>query len=142
MVRLLQQSATRRSNLSQGLTVLGLHWRGAALARASERLAHLRLQMRQACRLIKEAESQRSVCQFQYYRYIYGQNAPLDSLKLCSSLEEYIWVNSLVRSRSFGTEIEGEGVTIMAPFLDLANHARSYVGSFRVASDGCESGLC
>jgi hypothetical protein len=86
-----------------------------------------------------EAASQRDVCQRQYYSYFYGQDAALDSLQLAPSLKHYIWANSLVRSRSFGTQVEREAVTLMAPFLDLANHSADYLGSFRVSGGKCDA---
>jgi hypothetical protein len=99
---------------------------------------HYKLQLGlTCCRLISEAENQRNVCQWQYHSHFYGKDATLDRLKLSPTLEHYIWANSLVRSRSFGLSVNGEAVTIMAPFLDLANHSTDYLGSFRVSKDQC-----
>lgn len=90
---------------------------------------------RTRCRLIREASSQRDSCQRQYYLYFHGKAAVLDSLHLAPSLDHFIWAMSLVRSRSFGTQVGAEGITVMAPFLDLANCSLDHVGSFRAAKD-------
>ena len=46
-----------------------------------------------------------------------------------------------VRTRTFSEEVGGEGVTLMVPFADLANHSFTQNGTFRLSKDKtrCES---
>ncbi|KAI8476015.1 MAG: hypothetical protein J3K34DRAFT_516927 [Monoraphidium minutum] len=48
-----------------------------------------------------------------------GQLAPLD---LSRDMGTSLWALSMVRSRTFSDDINGEGLTLMVPFCDLANH--------------------
>jgi hypothetical protein len=72
-----------------------------------------------------------------HYEYFFGQNSELGNLELSTSLDQTIWALALVRSRSFGCTIAGEAVTLMAPFLDLANHSEQYTASFRLSKEEC-----
>lgn len=96
-----------------------------------------RRQSDMGCRLLKESEVQRDACQFMHYRYFFGERAVLGELRLTSSLRHTLWMFSLVRSRSFGDVVDGESLTLMAPFLDLANHADTINGNFRISEDRC-----
>jgi hypothetical protein len=47
------------------------------------------------------------------------------------------WAQALVRSRSFSDDVAGEGLTLMVPFADLANHVPAGGGAtFHLSRDG------
>jgi hypothetical protein len=47
------------------------------------------------------------------------------------------WAQALVRSRSFSDDVGGEGLTLMVPFADLANHVPAGGGAtFHLSRDG------
>lgn len=76
-----------------------------------------------------------------HYAYFFGCNARLGELQLSDSVNHTLWAMALVRSRTFGLTIGAEPVSMMAPFLDLANHSNSYSCSFRVSDNECDSPL-
>lgn len=40
-----------------------------------------------------------------------------------------------VRSRTFSEEVGGEGITLMVPWADLANHAPAFNSTFCISKD-------
>ncbi len=40
-----------------------------------------------------------------------------------------------VRSRTFSEEVNGEGITLMVPWADLANHSCDYNSTFGLSKD-------
>lgn len=75
-----------------------------------------------------------------HYAYFFGQDAELGPLRLSHSFEHTLWAMALVRSRTFGLTIAAEPVSVMAPYLDLANHSDNFACSFRASHDEYASG--
>lgn len=89
----------------------------------------------QLAAFIEESERQRDTAQDYHFSHFFGESATLGCLALSPDLRSTLWALSMVRSRTFGLEVDGEGITIMAPYLDLANHAVNFNASFRLSDD-------
>lgn len=74
-----------------------------------------------------------------HYTYFFGRDAQLGALRLTHSFDHTLWAMGLVRSRTFGLTIAAEPVSVMAPYLDLANHSDPFACSFRASDDECAS---
>lgn len=86
--------------------------------------------------LAEEARVQYDWAAQLHKRYFSASGGELASLRLSSSLEESLWALACVRSRSFSENAPGgEGVTLMVPFADLANHAQTNNCTFAMARD-------
>lgn len=84
--------------------------------------------------LKKEALNQVEWLRFLHDHYM-GPKGTLRDLQLSDSLAHTAWATSLVRSRTFSEEVGGEGITMMVPAADMANHAFNHNGTFCLSSD-------
>ena len=93
--------------------------------------------------LVQEAKEQREWIEY-ISRSIFSSatgstsRGLLSSLKLVSddptkALEDVFYAASLVRTRSFSEEMNGENMTLLVPFCDLANHSFDPNGRFCVS---------
>lgn len=72
--------------------------------------------------------------------YLSSATGRLSHLSLSSTLSLSLWANALVRSRTFSEDVNGECVTLMVPFADLANHSFHNNSTFTMSRDNkrCE----
>eukprot|EP00892_Ulva_mutabilis_P003184 jgi/Ulvmu1/12867/UM098_0052.1 len=81
------------------------------------------------------AQRGRDAVERMHYAYFFGRGACLGDLQLSPSVSHTLWAMALVRSRTFGLTIGAEPVSVMAPFVDLANHSNDFTCSFRESED-------
>lgn len=94
---------------------------------------------RSVCSYRRTAQVGRDAVERMHYTYFFGRHAQLGALRLTHSFDHTLWAMGLVRSRTFGLTISAEPVSVMAPYLDLANHSDRFTCSFRASDDECAS---
>eukprot|EP00775_Hariotina_reticulata_P004636 gene4636-4889_t len=67
--------------------------------------------------------------------YLAAGSGDLARLQLSSSLQHSLWALSMVRSRTFSEDVNGEMLTLMVPFADLANHSFDHNCTFCLSRD-------
>eukprot|EP00878_Enallax_costatus_P040609 GHUV01046929.1.p1 GENE.GHUV01046929.1~~GHUV01046929.1.p1 ORF type:complete len:167 (+),score=36.50 GHUV01046929.1:281-781(+) len=72
--------------------------------------------------LQSEAVVQADWAAFLHGNYLHHKSGQLASLNLSDSLPLSLWTISMVRSRTFSEDVNGEPLTLMVPYADLANH--------------------
>lgn len=90
----------------------------------------------QVKRLIEEAATQHDWVVHLHEKWFNKKTARgPQGLQLAHGLRETLWASSMVRSRTFSEEVGGEGLTLMVPWADLANHGVDYNATFCLSSD-------
>jgi len=79
--------------------------------------------------LVVEAKVQR---EWSEYCHSYYFSKATGLYKFADSMEDSIWACAMVRSRTFSENVNGEGITLMVPYADLANHSFSHNSTFCV----------
>ncbi|KAF5833829.1 hypothetical protein DUNSADRAFT_9738 [Dunaliella salina] len=79
--------------------------------------------------LMVEAKVQREWSEY-CHSYYFSKASGL--YRFADSMEDSIWAASMVRSRTFSENVNGEGITLMVPYADLANHSFSHNSTFCV----------
>ncbi|GLI69471.1 hypothetical protein VaNZ11_014089, partial [Volvox africanus] len=84
--------------------------------------------------LVEEARSQHKWALTVHQSY-FGMEGELRRLRLAASLEDTLWAMSMVRTRTFSEDVNGEGLTLMVPYADMANHSFQHNATFCMARD-------
>ncbi|KAL6749713.1 hypothetical protein V8C86DRAFT_2837062 [Haematococcus lacustris] len=88
--------------------------------------------------LLAEAQRQRDwVLHLHHTWFSRSPSRSPRALQLAHCSQDTLWAAAMVRSRTFSDSLGGEGLTLMVPFADLANHSFEYNGTFRVGADKC-----
>eukprot|EP00798_Chlamydomonas_sp_ICE-L_P017033 gene17033-23325_t len=82
-----------------------------------------------------EANAQYKWVKFMHEQYFSSKGGELSKLKLAEKMEDTFWATSMVRSRTFSEDVGGEGITLMVPFADLANHSFGHNSTFSIGLD-------
>ncbi|KAG2451954.1 hypothetical protein HYH02_003728 [Chlamydomonas schloesseri] len=85
--------------------------------------------------LIEEAKSQYNWAMGVHRKYFDSVQGELAQLKLAASARDTLWAMSMVRTRTFSENVNGEGLTLMVPYADLANHSFRPNATFCMARD-------
>lgn len=88
--------------------------------------------------LAEEALAQRKAA-LEAHAEVLGPEGALAALGLSDSVADSLWAMSTVRSRTFSEKIFEESVSLMVPYVDLANHSSSEPNClFSASDDGAE----
>ncbi|KAG1657317.1 hypothetical protein FOA52_008045 [Chlamydomonas sp. UWO 241] len=84
--------------------------------------------------LKEEARTQREWIEWVHKKYFCARTGELRGLGLAPEGRcDTFWAAAMVRTRTFSEEVAGEGITLMVPFADLANHSFDNNGTFGMA---------
>ncbi|GIL48199.1 hypothetical protein Vafri_4886 [Volvox africanus] len=84
--------------------------------------------------LVEEARSQHKWA-LTVHRSYFGTEGELRQLRLAARQEDTLWAMSMVRTRTFSEDVNGEGLTLMVPYADMANHSFQHNATFCMARD-------
>ncbi|KXZ49958.1 hypothetical protein GPECTOR_18g116 [Gonium pectorale] len=90
------------------------------------------LQMRE---LVDEAKTQYNWATGVHRRYFCSERGELRRLRLAASQRDTLWAMSMVRTRTFSESVNGESLTLMVPYADLANHSFRFNSTFCMSRD-------
>ncbi|EFJ46660.1 hypothetical protein VOLCADRAFT_92848 [Volvox carteri f. nagariensis] len=85
--------------------------------------------------LVEEARVQHNWALSVHRNYFDGARGELRHLKLAAKPVDTQWAMSMVRTRTFSEDVNGEGLTLMVPYADMANHSFQYNSTFCMARD-------
>ncbi|KAG2499539.1 hypothetical protein HYH03_002485 [Edaphochlamys debaryana] len=85
--------------------------------------------------LIDEAKTQHAWAMGVHRKYFDPKTGQLGQLRLAARVEDTMWAMSMVRTRTFSETVNGEALTLMVPYADLANHSFRCTGTFCMARD-------
>lgn len=85
--------------------------------------------------MVDEAKTQHEWAMSVHRRVFDPKAGELRSLKLAQQPADTLWAMSMVRTRTFSEAVNGENITLMVPYADLANHAFVHNATFCMARD-------
>ncbi|GLC52280.1 hypothetical protein PLESTB_000604500 [Pleodorina starrii] len=85
--------------------------------------------------LVEEARTQHSWGLSVHRDYFDGERGELRQLGLATRAADTLWAMSMVRTRTFSEDVNGEALTLMVPYADMANHSFTFNATFCMARD-------